>query len=85
MPALSILRLTRSRPAFADASLGARDGGGHAGIVDGALLDQQRDGGVDGVRFVVAAGEALADLGFGQLAPPEHPEGVDVGRPRVHS
>ena len=42
-------------------------------------LDQARDRRVDVVGLVVAAGEPLADLRLGQLAPAEHLEAVDVG------
>ena len=61
------------------AGLGARDGLRHARVVDRALVDEARDGVVDGVGVVTAAGEALADLRLGQLAPGEHLEAVDVG------
>ena len=55
----------------------------HPVVVDGALLEQTGDRGVDGVGVVFAAGEALADLRFGELAPAEHLQRVDVGSAAV--
>src|SRR5262249_18235525 len=54
------------------------DGVGDAGIVDGALLAQPGDGVLDRVLVVPLAGEPLTYLLFGQLAPREHLETVDV-------
>ena len=62
----------------ADRGLAPGDGFRHARIVDRSLLAEAGDGGVDGVRIMVAASEALAHLRFGQLAPPEHLQRVDV-------
>ena len=47
-------------------------------VVDGALLDEARDGGVDGILVVAASREPLAHLRLRQLAPREHPEPVEV-------
>ena len=85
MPALSISAPDAQPAPLADAGLGPCDGRGHPGIVEGTFLEQQGDGGVDSLGFVFAAGETLADLGFGQLPPPEHPEGVDIGLSEIHS
>ena len=49
-----------------------------AAVVDGALGAQALDGGVDGVGGVLAPGEPLTNLRFGQLAPGEHLERVEI-------
>ena len=65
--------------ALADAGLRPRDRLGDADVVDRPLVAQARDRFLDVVGFVFLAGEALADLLLGQLAPSEHLQAVDVG------
>src|SRR5215213_6383491 len=57
----------------------ARDGFGDAYIVNRAFFLEARHRGVDGRRLVTFAGEALADLGFGQFAAGRQLEAVHVG------
>src|SRR5262245_37680649 len=70
--------------ALADRGFTPGDRLGDAGVVDGALVFQAGDGLVDEVGVVRAAGQALPDLRFGQLAPGEHPQRVEVGAVRAH-
>ena len=62
-----------------DRRFGPRDRLRDPHVVDGALLAQARDGGVDGVGVVAAPREPLAHLRLRQLAPREHPEPVEIG------
>src|SRR5205814_10320633 len=48
-------------------------------VVDRAFLAQPGDRVLDRARLVTFSGEALTDLQFGELAPREHLETVDVG------
>src|SRR5205807_1412256 len=64
--------------AAAEGGLGPRDRFGDARIVERALFAQSRDRRVDGVGFVALALEALSDLRFGQLAPREHLQSINV-------
>ena len=70
--------------AFADTGFAAGNGLGNPGVVEGPFLEQPVDRGVDGAGIVRAAGEPLSELGLGQLAPPEHPEGIEVRPLRIH-
>jgi hypothetical protein len=71
-------------PALAKAGFSAGDRLGDPVVVDGAFLQQSRDGGLNGLGVVLAAGEALPDLSLRELASSEHFERVDIGPPGVH-
>jgi hypothetical protein len=52
---------------------------GHTRVVEGPLLAKPIDRGVDFIGGVLPAPEALPDLRFGQLAPGQHPQRIEVG------
>ena len=68
-----------ARAALLDRQLAARDGGGHACVVEAAVLAQPVDGAVDVVRSESAPGKALPELGFGELAAGELLERGQIG------
>ncbi len=80
MPAASISRRTRSWPRFFSDSWLRAMAAGHAGVVEAAVLPEPGHRGVDVVVWEAAPRQALAELGFGQLAARELLESGQIGR-----
>ena len=76
--------LDAERAAMLDAGFGARKCPRRALVVEHPLTRQPGDGGVDVLGGAAASHQPRPQLAFGQLAPPERREPVDVGIGRNH-